>query len=204
MRSPVEIWIKEHRIAIDHADRLAEMLAPPDIQSRLMDPAETRLRRTLAGHLDAVIEMANNHFRHEEKLLVPAIVEHLGASDSSDPSVSEALGCLAREHSQMHRLTRRLTDLLPSLKSDEATNAETAMEILTLAFGVQSVVRHHCTKEEREIFPLVGKLPPSAVAKIMEGIGPRPDIPMDHLIKPLGGDEPGNPVLGEDGEGPDN
>ena len=188
-------WIKEHRLAIEHADRLAELLAPSDVQAKLIDPGQKEFRAKVVEHLEALVEMADGHFREEEQLLVPAISEHL---DVRDPKVSKALGCLAREHVQVHKSSERIAELLPKMKSEEPLTATEAAEILRLAFGMQSLVRYHCLNEEREIYPLVGRLPGRVVDEILAEIGDEEDdLPIEHLIERKG-------HVSKDGGGPEN
>jgi hemerythrin-like domain-containing protein len=197
----LEIWIKQHRLAIEHADRLAELLSPADVQARLIDQAQKEFRDKVMGHLEALVEMANGHFRQEEKLLVPAIMKYL---DANDPKVSRALGCLAREHAQVHKSAERIGELLPKMKSDEPLLPAEAAELLRLAFGIQSLVRYHSLNEEREVYPLVGRLPVQVIDAIMTEIGDSPDLPIDHLVRPLGEGECGGYPIAPEGEGPEN
>jgi hypothetical protein len=197
MRSPVEVWIKEHREAVEHADRIAELLAPCGILTTLLAPEGESFRLRLAEHLEQLALFSSGHFRREEQLLVPSIAKHL---DTSNPSLSGPLGCLAREHHQMHRFVESLVELLPALRS-ATLNESTASDLLGIAFGIQSLVRYHCSKEERDIYPLVDMLPQSETAMIMGQLN-ADDLPIKHLIKPLGKDTrivPTEPV-----EGPDN
>ncbi len=201
MRTPVEVWLKEHKKAYVLADELVELLAPDDIQARLVHPEESKLRATLAEHLNAIVEFTGSHFRGEEKILVPVIQKYL---NTDDPKIREAMGCLSREHAQMHMFMERITQILPSLESGEPLNDAQTAEILRVSYSVQSIIRHHCTKEEREIYPLIGRLPMEAVVELMNALDPSDDINLDHLVKPLG--EGGSPDLtGSDpGEGPEN
>ena len=201
MRTPVEIWLKEHRQAYERADRLVEILSPDDILAQLTHPEQDRLRKEIADLLDGIAGLAEGHFRSEENLLVPIIRKYL---EPDARETKEALGCLAREHVQMHMFAARILDLLVYLRSDDPLNASQAAELLRVSYGVQSLLRHHCSKEEREVFPLVGKLPMKAVEELMEKLGPSDDIPLDHLIKPLGKPGDGNGTFGDGAGGPEN
>jgi len=184
MRSPLELWLQEHRDIIEHADRLAELLAPSDIQARLVAPDQEELRLKIAGHFEAFLKMARGHFRCEEEQLVPAIRRHL---DPEEPAIRNALGCLEREHTQMHRFTERAMKLLPALRGEKPPKPTEAAEILRVGFGIQSILRHHCTKEEQDVYPLINELPLKVVEALFESAGPSEDIPLNHLVKPLGG-----------------
>jgi iron-sulfur cluster repair protein YtfE (RIC family) len=201
MRSPVEIWLNEHRDLISRADELVEMLAPDDIQLKLIDPDEKALRANLADLLDKLTSDATGHFRKEEELLVPLINKHL---DTSTPEMKEALGCLTREHAQMHMFVERIKELLPLLRSDDPFDSHNAAELLRVAYGVQSILRHHTSKEEREVYPLVKKLPMKAVHEIITSLDPSDDIPLDHLIRPIGPRDGNGQLYAEDGEAPEN
>jgi len=196
----VEVWLREHREAFAHADSLVELLAPDDIQDRLLQPNQVELRARIAGHLKAFVDLAQGHFRAEESLLVPAIQEHIGLDDRA---VREAVGCLSREHGQMHMFAERILDLLSVLESSDPPPPTVAGELLRVSYGVQSLLRHHCTKEEKEIYSLVGRLPQKVVTELLRTVGEPEDIRLDHLIRPLGSDDAGYPV-GEDVEGPEN
>jgi hemerythrin-like domain-containing protein len=201
MRSPAEIWIREHREAFEHADRLAELLAPSDIHARMVDPSQNGLRAVLVNHLEQLIEFSESHFRLEERLLIPAITQYL---DNAAPEIREALGCFAREHAQMHRFANELNKLLPSLHSDTPPDRASILEILNHAFAVQSLIRYHCTNEERNFYPLIDKLPQSVCANILGELDVKGDIAMEHLIKPMDAKSGVNIFRGEDSEGPEN
>ncbi|HHE46763.1 MAG TPA: hemerythrin domain-containing protein [Bacteroidetes bacterium] len=201
MRSPIEIWLKEHREMISYADQLVETLAPDDIQLKLVDPDQSALRLKIADTLDKFPAYSSGHFKLEEDLLVPLIAEHL---DTSSPEIKEALGCLTREHGQMHIFVERIGELTLLLQSDEPLDDHNAAELLRVSYGLQSILRHHTSKEEREVYPLVKKLPMKAVMKLMESLDPVDDISLDHLIKPLG-IKPGNGnLVADNGEAPEN
>jgi hemerythrin-like domain-containing protein len=193
--------MKEHRDAIRHADELVELLAPPDIQEKISNPDQKKLREEIASHLDAFVEMAEGHFRTEEKLLLPAIRENF---DLNDPAIREAVGCMSREHDQMHMFVERINELTPALRSDEPLDPHRAAELLRISYSVQSILRHHCTKEERDIYRLVEKLPMKEVSKIFDAIEHPPDISLDHLTKPLGTNESEGYKGEGHAEGPEN
>lgn len=182
LRSPVEIWIKEHRTVLKYADKIAELLAPQDIQGKLTDPDNASLRRALHENLAFVVEFSRTHFISEESFLIPAIVQNLAKNDES---INEKLGCFAREHAQMHKFASAITELLPVLLSDNPLSFDQSFEILKLAFGIQSIVRLHCANEEREIYPLIEKLPPRIVCEIIDKLYPSDDLPIEHLVKPI-------------------
>lgn len=201
MRTPLEKWFQDHRDAIERADTLVEFLAPDDITDQLILPDNVPLRKVLADHLKAIVEIEQDHFRAEEELLVPAIESGV---DMNNPKVSDAIGCLKREHTQMHLLAERASKMIPVLMSDEPPATGDIAEILRISYGMQSLIRHHCTKEEREVYPLINQLSARVVDEIFRSIDPVPDIPLDHLIKPIGPDNPMNPYVAEDGESPEN
>ena len=70
MRTPVEIWLKEHRQAYERADRLVEILSPDDILAQLTHPEQDRLRKEIADLLDGIAGLAEGHFRSEENLSI--------------------------------------------------------------------------------------------------------------------------------------
>jgi len=183
MRSPVETWIKEHKHAYELVDSLVDLLAPDDIQARLLHPEETKLRSDLAAKLGELIKFADEHFRAEEEILLPALKENLNLNE---PKIKDALGCLAREHEQMHAFTDRMREILPSLVAPEPPDPHSTAELLRISYSMQSIIRHHCTKEEREVYPLIEKLPVKVVFEIMNKVGGEDSMNLDHLIKPLG------------------
>lgn len=193
--------MKEHEEVIGHADALVELLAPPDVQEKLTRPDQKKLRGEIAGHLDAFVEMAEGHFRAEEEFLLPALVNHFGRDN---PAVKEALGCMAREHDQMHMFVERISRIIPVLKSGEPLDPPGAAELMRVSYGVQSVLRHHCAKEERDVYRLIEKLPMKEASKIFDAIEKKPDINLDHLTKPLGKDEFGGYRGDGEAEGPEN
>jgi hemerythrin-like domain-containing protein len=201
MRSPLEVWLKEHREMIGHADELVVLLAPDDIQSVLVNPDESAIRIQIADLLQKFSDYASGHFKLEEELLVPLIREHL---DINSPSTKEALGCLTREHGQMHMFVERIEELIPLLRADDPLDNHNAAELLRVAYGVQSILRHHTSKEEREVYSLVKDLPMKALLKIMEKLDPVDDISLDHLIKPLGPKPENGNLIAENGEAPEN
>ncbi len=209
MRSPLEVWLKEHREMIGHADELVELLAPDDIQSKLVNPDESKIRTRIADLMQKFSDYASGHFKLEEELLVPLIREHL---DINLPAVKEAIGCLTREHGQMHMFVERIEELIPLLRSEDPPDPHHAAELLRVAYGVQSILRHHTSKEEREVYPLVKDLPMKAVLKLMERLmeklrdklNPVDDISLDHLIKPLGPKPEDGNLIAENGEAPEN
>lgn len=184
MRTPVEIWIIEHRKVIEHADRLVDLLAPDDIQSQIANPDNKILRTEIADHLDAFIEISEKHYRDEENLLIPAIIKHIG---SENLEIKHALGCFAREHGQMHEFVVRIRELLPALRSEDKIESSITAEILRTSYASQSLIRNHSAMEEKEVYPLVGKLPMKVVAEIFEKIGGGQDMNLEHLIRPLYG-----------------
>jgi len=199
MRSPIEIWIREHREMIRHTDELVELLAPSDIQARLTDPSENALRITIARHLNAFVDFADGHFRKEEEYLVPLISKHL---DTGTPEMKEALGCMQREHAQMHLFADRIQTLLPALESGDKVTDGQAAELLRISYGIQSIIRNHTSKEEQQVFPLVQKLPLKAATELFNALEESTDMNLDHLVKPLGDNVEG--VNPEGIESPDN
>ncbi|MCX6647385.1 MAG: hemerythrin domain-containing protein [bacterium] len=113
MRTPLEIWLIDHRKVIEHADRLVELLAPDDIQAQIADPAKKDLRDGLVACLQAFVDITETHYRDEETHLLPAIVKYL---DRNRPEIKQALGCFAREHDQMYEYSERIKILLPLLQ----------------------------------------------------------------------------------------
>ena len=184
MRTPLEIWLKDHRRLIDHADRLVELLAPDDIQIRIADPANGELRSGIAEHLEAFAEITDTHYRDEEVHLLPAIVKHL---DRDNPVIRHALGCFAREHDQMYEYSERIRNLLPMLRSEDKIGKSDVGEILRTAYASQTLIRNHSAMEEKEVYPLVGKLPMKVVAEIFEAVNVGSDMNLEHLVKPLYG-----------------
>ena len=180
MRSPVEIWIREHKKAFEAVDTLVELLSPDNIQTELINPSNSALRSKLKSILNEIVEFDENHFKIEEELLIPALRDNFGSG------IKDALSCMVREHEQMHAFVERIRVVLTELGSDMPLNAHTAAEIMRISYGAQSIIRHHCSKEERDIYPLVAKLPAKVVFDIMNKLGIEDSLNIDHLIKPLG------------------
>jgi hemerythrin-like domain-containing protein len=201
MRTPLETWVQDHRNAISQADRLVELLSPNDIQERIAGTGKIELRIRVADYLEAFVHLEEGHFRYEENYLVPAIKKHFG---DRVQSIIEALGCMIREHVEMHKFAERIRIFLPQLKSDVKLESAIAGDILRVAYGVQSLLRHHFAMEEREIYPLVGKLPMQLVEEILDAIPSADRLHIDHLIKPLGNNVEDVRYKGENGEGPEN
>jgi len=199
MRSPIEIWTRQHREIFSFADQLVELLAPDDIQSLLQAPEETELRKNIIKVLKEFTALIESHFREEEEILLPVLRDNL---DPSTPNLEKWVGCLSREHAQMHMFTERVDGILSGIDEKEPFEAQTTSEILRAAYSIQSLVRHHCSKEEREVYSLVGNLPPKAVDKIMHSISQPSDMQLEHLVKPLGNDK--FRIMGPDAEGPEN
>jgi hemerythrin-like domain-containing protein len=188
MRTPLEIWLNDHKKVIEQADRLVELLAPDDIQAQIADPGNKELRDGLIACLQAFVDITEKHYRDEETHLLPAIVKYL---DRNRPEIKQALGCFAREHDQMFEYSERIKILLPLLQSDEKISNSDAAEILRTSYASQTLIRNHSAMEEKEIYPLVTKLPMKVVAEIFEAIEADFDMNIDHLIKPLYGRESG-------------
>ena len=184
MRTPIEIWLVDHKNIIEHADRLVELLAPDDIQAKITEPSGRKIRDAIISHLEAFVEITDTHYRDEETLLLPAIIKHL---DRNRPKIKNALGCLAREHDQMHKYADRIKILLPMLRSDDKLEKNIAAEILRISYAAQTLIRNHSAMEEKEVYPLIGELPMKVVSSIFESIDSGRDMNIDHLIKPLYG-----------------
>ena len=184
MRSPVEKWLKEHREMLSHADRMIVFLAPDDIQTRLSNPYEIKLRRDIADCQEKIGCIIDAHIEAERAILFPAIREHFGKISGG---CEDTLSCLDREHEQIILFFDRAKNLLPLLKNPEPLEKSVSAELLRVCYGIHTVLTYHCPKEETEIYSLVGKLPLKAISKIAQEIGFDEDIPIDHLIKPLEG-----------------
>lgn len=197
MRTPVEIWLIDHKKVIEHADRLVVLLAPDDIQAQIADPSDRETRDAIISHLEAFVEITDTHYRDEETLLMPAIVKYL---DRNKPEIRHALGCFAREHDQMYEYAERIKNLLPALRSDDNLEKNIVADILRTCYASQTLIRNHSAMEEKEVYPLVGKLPMKVVVSIFESIGGGQDMNIDHLIKPLYGKVEDEDKITEDGE----
>jgi hemerythrin-like domain-containing protein len=200
MRSPVEKLIADHRAILLIADKLVDLLAPSDIATRLLAPEEKKLRLTIAENLEAIIDFDNTHFRIEEELIIPSLGKYV---ELTQVGIADAVGCMIREHTQMHMLSERAMKLAPLLHDENPPDISEVGEILRTAYAMQSVLRHHCLKEEREVYPLLDRLTPRELDKLTEKLGMTEDIPLDHLIRPMGTEDV-NPYVAEDGEAPEN
>ncbi|HDS29765.1 MAG TPA: hypothetical protein ENN67_01850 [Firmicutes bacterium] len=200
MRSPIEKLIRDHRAIFKSVDDLIELLAPDDIQARMLEQSEHKLRNTLAEYLETIIAFDKNHFRVEEEMLIPALGKYV---EMSRADIAEAVGCMSREHAQMHKLTGRAESLLPKLRDENPPDTAEIGEILRVAYGMQSIIRHHCSKEERDIFPLLAKLAPGILDEIASRMEMGEDIRINHLLKPMGSTDV-NPYVASDGEAPEN
>ncbi|MFH1676558.1 MAG: hemerythrin domain-containing protein [bacterium] len=201
MRNPIEKWLKEHREMLTHADRMVELLAPDDIQTRLSKPDEMKLRHEIADCVEKIGVIIDPHIEAERMILFPMISDHFGRISGT---CVDTLSCLGREHEQLGLFFDRAKSLLPSLKNPEPLEKSVSAELLRVCYGIHTVLTYHCPKEETEVYSLVGKLPLKSISKLAQEIGLDEDIEIDHLIKPLGEDKGSMGPDWSEREAPDN
>jgi heavy metal translocating P-type ATPase len=131
------------RAIVEQVRTVADSLSPqaPDLAPawRLLG----RLEHELLPH-----ELA------EEQVLYPIIAKILGGTDP--------LGALSRTHAEINHQVDRLRRLLEEI-GDQPANADDAIELQRLLYGLYAILRLHNAQEEEGAFSLVVTRPPVPV-----------------------------------------
>jgi hemerythrin-like domain-containing protein len=140
------VLIEEHRV-------IERVLYALEKASNRLQRGEDVYLRFFIGTSVFIRDFADNcHYKKEEKVLIPALVEH-GVPKDSDP-----LAALLAEHEEGQRLTQRLRHVTERLQAKDTRARELVIQCCEEYIAL---LRKHISKEETILFPIADQLIPA-------------------------------------------
>ena len=143
---PTEILMEEHRV-------IERVLSALEKASSRLSRGEDVYLRFFSGTSVLINGFTDSyHYRKEEKILIPTLVEYGLAKDTGPIAVMLA------EHEEGRRLSQKLGIVIDRFQSGEIKVKD---QVVISALAYVSLLRRHMDKEDRILFPMLEKVIPA-------------------------------------------
>jgi hemerythrin-like domain-containing protein len=151
---PTEILMEEHRV-------IERVLTALEKAASRLSRGEDVYLRFFSGTTALISGFADSyHYKKEEKVLYPALVEN-GLPKDTGP-----VAMMLAEHEEGRRLAQRLRQVTERF---QAGDVKVRDQVVLSAMGYVSLLRRHMDKEDKVLFPLVANvIPVDRQAQIIE------------------------------------